>query len=96
MPVLNEKKYAVKLTKPSKQFNVSRRSRESRAFLTRKEFGSFRAKLEAAIDQHKTYEKTISDAKETVKKNDRAYNIEVKKRDAARAQGTTLKLKVAI
>lgn len=53
-------------------------------------------KLEAAIDQHKTYEKTISDAKETVKKNDRAYNIEVKKRDAARAQGTTLKLKVTI
>ena len=54
----------------------------------------FRSKLEAAVDQHKTYEKTIREAKETVKKNDRAYNSEVKKRDANRAEGTTLKLKV--
>lgn len=53
-----------------------------------------RTKLEASIDQHKTYEKTISDAKETVKKNDRAYNVEVKKRDATRSDTASLKLKV--
>jgi len=54
----------------------------------------FRTKLEASIDQHKAYEKTIQNAKETVKKNDRAYNKEVKKRDAMRADTASLKLKV--
>lgn len=54
----------------------------------------FRAKLQALIDQYKTYEKTIRDAKETVKKNDRAYEAEVKKRDAARSDVASLKLKV--
>jgi len=54
----------------------------------------FRTKLQASIDQHKAYEKTISDAKETVKKNDRAYNKEVKKRDAIRSDTANLKLKV--
>lgn len=54
----------------------------------------FRAKLQASIDLHKTYEKTISDAKETVKKNDRAYDAEVKKRDAMRSDSASLKLKV--
>jgi hypothetical protein len=57
---------------------------------------SFRTKLQASIDQHKVYEKTIRDAKETVKKNDRAYNGEVKKRDATRADTASLKLKVEI
>lgn len=54
----------------------------------------FRTKLEASIDQHKTYEKTIRDAKETVKKNDKSYNIEVKKRDATRSDTARLKLKL--
>ncbi len=53
-----------------------------------------RTKLQASIDQHKAYEKTILEAKETVKKNDRAYNKEVKKRDATRADTSSLKLKV--
>jgi len=54
----------------------------------------FRTKLQASIDQHKAYEKTIRDAKETVKKNDRDYNKEVKKRDAIRSDTASLKLKV--
>ncbi len=56
----------------------------------------FRTKLQASIDQYKAYEKTIHDAKETVKKNDRAYNAEVKKRDAMRTDTSNLKLKVKI
>jgi type VI protein secretion system component VasF len=54
----------------------------------------FRAKLQASIDQHKTYEKIIRDAKQTVNKNDDAYNEEVAKRDALRADTASLKLKV--
>jgi hypothetical protein len=54
------------------------------------------AKLDEAVDQHRTYEQTIVDAKETVKTNDRAYNTEVVKRDAARAETTALKLKVDV
>src|SRR5205085_1683267 len=53
-----------------------------------------RTKSQASIDQHQTYQKTIRDARETVKKNDRAYNTEVKKRDAVRADIASLKLKV--
>jgi hypothetical protein len=56
----------------------------------------FRTKLQASIDQHRTYEKTIRDAKETVKKNDRAYNAEVNKRDTMRAGTANLKLKVKL
>ena len=55
-----------------------------------------RTKLQASIDQHKAYEKTIRDAKETVKKNDRDYNAEVKKRDAIRSDTASLKLKVLL
>ncbi|CAF2707819.1 unnamed protein product [Rotaria sp. Silwood2] len=50
-------------------------------------------KLQASIDQHKAYQKTIHDAKVTVKKNDRAYEEEVKKRDTARADIASNKLK---
>ncbi|CAF1263266.1 unnamed protein product [Rotaria magnacalcarata] len=52
-------------------------------------------KLQASIDQHKAYEKAIRDAKSTVKKNDRAYEEEVKKRDVARADIASNKLKLA-
>ena len=51
-------------------------------------------KLQASIDQHKTHEKTIHNAKEIIKKNDRAYDKEVKKRDVARAEIASHKLKV--
>ncbi|CAF3517427.1 unnamed protein product [Rotaria socialis] len=52
-------------------------------------------KLQASIDQHKAYEKAIRDAKSTVKKNDRTYEEEVKKRDVARADIASSKLKLA-
>ncbi|CAF3685099.1 unnamed protein product [Rotaria sp. Silwood1] len=52
-------------------------------------------KLQASIDQHKVYQKTIHDAKVTVKKNDRAYEEEVKKRDTARTDIASNKLKLA-
>ncbi len=54
----------------------------------------FRGKLQASVDQYKAYEKTIRDAKETVKANDRNYNEEVAKRDAIRSDTASLKLKV--
>lgn len=56
----------------------------------------FSVKLQASIDQHKAYEKTIRDAKQTVKKNDKEYNGDVKKRDEARSDTTSLKLKVRL
>ncbi|CAF5172488.1 unnamed protein product, partial [Rotaria sp. Silwood1] len=52
-------------------------------------------KLQASIDQHKVYQKTIHDAKVTVKKNDRAYEEEVKKRDTERTDIASNKLKLA-
>jgi hypothetical protein len=54
----------------------------------------FRGKLQASVDQYQAYEKTIRDAKETVKANDRNYNEEVAKRDAIRSDTASLKLKV--
>jgi hypothetical protein len=54
----------------------------------------FRGKLQASVDQYKAYEKTIRDAKETVKANDQNYNEEVAKRDAIRSDTASLKLKV--
>ncbi|UJR14680.1 hypothetical protein I4U23_001673 [Adineta vaga] len=53
-------------------------------------------KLHTAQDLHKTYLKTIADAKVTVKKNERTYKEEVTKRDAARSDIANCKLKLSI
>ena len=53
-----------------------------------------RSKLDASIDQHASYEKTIADAQVTVESHRTAYSDECKKRDDARSATSTMKLKV--
>jgi len=90
----NEMKFELRSTKLPKLYNESRSFYRLFFFFLINFRHFFSGKLQASIDQHKAYEKTIRDAKQTVKKNDKEYNREVKKRDAARSDTASLKLKV--
>ncbi|CAF0724969.1 unnamed protein product [Adineta steineri] len=83
-----------KSARANQRATVERNEIRSELDKTIKALQQITTKLHTAQDLHKTYLKTIADAKENVKKNTVAYNEEVIKRDAARSEMSDLKLKL--